>query len=234
MCLLHKSLPGGSPPPAPLSQQNTYKMNKQISILAITVFITLFATTLGAQQNIVKIRPLPILGKFGFQYERKIAGHSSIEVEWQRWNFQRKKSDSFFLLGLLYTSSSSDVIQVKGNRFQVVGRCYEHKNMTGWFFEGGFHVGKFDIKRTESSSSFSVLGFFTGDFGSESTKITRYDNVRAKGLKAGGGFQKKYGRLFVNLSGGLEFNELDTKAAALVRGLRPVTPYGRFAIGVGF
>lgn len=209
-------------------------MNKQLQFLTITAFIILFATTLGAQQNIVKIRPLPILGKFGFQYERKIAVHSSIEVEWQRWNLQRNKDNNFFLLGLLYTSSSSDVIRVKGNRFQVTGRYYEHENMTGWFAEGGFNFGKFDISRTESSSSFSVLGLFTGDFGSWSTKTTRYDNVRAKGLKAGGGFQKKYGGLFVNLSGGLEFNEVDPKAAALVRGLRPVTPYGRFAIGVGF
>jgi len=117
---------------------------------------------------------------------------------------------------------------------QVVGRCYERDNMTGFFFEGGFNFGKFDVKRTETSSSFSILDFFTGDFGSESKKITRYDNVRAKGLKAGIGLQKKRGNLFLNVSGGLEFNELDPKAAALVRGLRPVTPYGRFAIGVGF
>lgn len=231
---MHNSLPGGAPPPAPLSQQNTYKMNKQILILGITAFITLFSTTLGAQQNIVKIRPLPVLGKFGFQYERKLAGHTSIEVEWQRWDFQRKKSDNFFLLGLLYTASSSDVIQVKGNRFQFVGRCYEHKNMTGWFLEGGFHVGKFDIKRTESSSSFSVLGFFNGNFGSESTKITRFDNVRANGLKLGGGFQRKRGSLYVNFSGGFEINEVDRKVSAIVRGLRDIAPYGRFAIGVGF
>jgi len=223
-------------PPAPLSQQNKThkKMNKQLQFLVITAFITLFATTLGAQQNIIKVRPLPILGKFGFQYERKLAGHSSIEVEWQHWNFQRRKSDSFFLLGLLYTASSSDVVKVKGNRFQFVGRCYEHENMTGWFLEGGFHVGKFDIKRTESSSSFSVLGLFTGDFGSESTKITRFDNVRASGLKLGGGFQRKRGSLYVNFSGGFEFNGVDRKVSAIVRGLRSPAPYGRLSIGVGF
>ena len=209
-------------------------MNKQFSILAITLFITLFTTTLGAQQNIIKVTPLPVLGKFGLRYERKIAAQSSIEVEWQRWNVRRKKDNNFFLLGLLYFSSSSDVIQVKGDRFQVTGRCYEHNNMTGWFLEGGFHVGKFDVKRTESSSSFSILGFFDGDFGSESTKITRFDNVRASGLRFGGGFQKKRGNLFVSLSGGIEVNEVDPKVAALVRSLRDVTPYGRLAIGVGF
>jgi len=210
------------------------KMNKQLQFLVITAFIARCATSLGAQENILKTTPLPILGKFAFQYERKIAGQYSVEVEWQHWEIRRKKENNFFLFCLLYFSSSSDVIQVKGNRIQVVGRCYEHKNMTGWFIEGGFNVGKFDVKRTQTSSSFSILDIFTGDFGGESEKITRYDDVRASGLKVGGGFQKKYGNLFVNLSGGIEFNEVDRKVAAIVRGLRATTPYGRFAIGVGF
>ncbi len=209
-------------------------MNKQVSFLVLTAFLAFCGTSLSAQKNIVKITPLPILGKFAIQYERKITGNSSVEVEWQHWEVQRKKSNSFFLLGLLYTSSSSDVIRVKGNRMQVVGRLYEHENMTGWFLEGGFNVGKFDVKRTETSSSFSILDFFTGDFGSEHTKITRFDNVRASGLKIGGGFQKKRGNLFINFSGGFDCNEVDRKVAALVRGLRDITPYGRFALGVGF
>jgi len=209
-------------------------MNKQLQFLTITAFITICATSLGAQQNILKITPLPILGKYAFQYERKIAGQYSVELEWQHWDMRRKTENNFFLFGLLYSSSSSDVIQVKGNRMQVVGRCYVHENMTGFFMEAGFNYGKFDVKRTQTSSSFSILDIFTGDFGGESEKITRYDNVRAKGLKAGIGLQKKRGNLFLNVSGGVEINELDTKAAALVRGLRPVTPYGRFAIGVGF
>lgn len=209
-------------------------MNKKSRLLVVASLMVLFAASLSAQQNIVKITPLPIWGKYALQYERKIAGQYSVELEWQHWDMRQKKENNFFLLGLLYTSSSSDVTRVQGNRIQVVGRCYAHDNMTGFFLEGGFNFGKFDVKRTETFSSFSILDFFTGDFGSEREKITRYDNVRTKGLKAGIGFQKKRGNLFVNFSGGVEVNEVDPQVAKLVRSLRDVAPYGRFTIGVGF
>ncbi len=107
-------------PPAPLSQQNTYIMNKRSKVPVVAVFVALFATAISAQRNILKITPLPILCKPAFQYERKIVGNSSVEVEWQHWDVRRKKGNNCFLRGLLYTSSSSEVIQVKGNRMVVL------------------------------------------------------------------------------------------------------------------
>ena len=96
MCFLQKSPLRRPDPPAPLLQQNTYNMDKQSKLLVCAAFIALLATTVHAQRNIVKLTPFPVLGKLGFQYERQIAGQYSVEVEWQHWEVQRKKSSSFF------------------------------------------------------------------------------------------------------------------------------------------
>lgn len=235
MFYLQKSLPGTLFPRAPLLQLNIYKMNKQVSLLAITAFITLFAASLVAQQNIVKITPLPLLGKFGLQYERKLVGRYSIEVDWQHWDVRHKEVHNIFLPGIVYVSSSpaSSGVRIKGNRFQVAGRRYKLENMSGWFVEGGFNVGKFDVSDTYKSGN-SLFGPLWGSPGYNWGRTTRWDNIWTRGVKLGGGFQKKRRSLFATLSGGIELNVADKKAAAFLSRLYQLAPYGRFVIGIGF
>lgn len=207
-------------------------MKKIILTFHFAFLMTAFSAGLSAQKNIVKMTPLPISGKLGFQYERKISPQHSVALEWQHWEFKRSKKSAFIFFG--FFSSSSDVTSVSGNRIQITGRCYAKEKLPSWYMEGGFYLGKFDVKRVQESSDFSVWGVLSGDFGSESKKVTKFENVKANGARIGIGFLKKSGKFFLDFSGGLDFNDVNPKVVTLARSLRFGAPYGRVTVGLGF
>lgn len=207
-------------------------MKKQIMI-TLTAFLMAGFQTLHAQKNLIQLTPLPFTGKPSFQYHRVVSKHQTITAEWQIWNAKRKNNSALFLLGVF--ASSTDEVTVKGNRFQIGTRLYAAEAMRGLFVEGGVHWGKFDIKRKEESETASIWGFWTGNFGSIETKITRLENVKAYGAKLGGGFQKRKGAFSLDFSLGAELNAAHSgNISALTRMLDSGRPYARMSMGVVF
>lgn len=199
----------------------------------LTATFALLAASIFAQKNTLTFTPLPLTGKLGLQYERKISPHQTLSVEWQHWESSKRNSSAFAFFGFI--SSSSNATTISGNRLSLTGRLYAKKGARGWFGEGGLYAGKFDVKKVESSSSWSVWGFLEGDFfGSETHKVTRYDNVRSHGFKLGGGYRKQIKSFLIDYSAGLEMSDTRSEVVKIAPRLRFGAPYARIQMGFQF
>ena len=214
-------------------------MTNQVRFPLLTLLVacsTLFANTLYAQQNALKITPFqPLLGKFTVQYERATSPKNTVVAEFQKWNERRGTGAGLLILGIFV--SSTDVTTTNGYRIQVLGRHYTKQAFEGSFIEGGGYVGKHDIEVRSETSSLNPFAFWGSDpfsFYQSDVHIDRFDNVRVAGLKVGGGWQKSAGILTFECSAGLNLNFFNDKNARPTLGLKPVSPYGRLAVGVKF
>lgn len=202
----------------------------------LLAFSTLFANTLYAQQNTLKITPFqPLLGKFTIQYERAMSPKNTIAVEFQKWNERRQTGAGLFAFGIFV--SATDVTTTKGYRMQVLARHYTKQALEGAFIEGGGYIGKHDIEVRNETSSFNPYAFLGSDpfsFYQSDEHIDHYNNVHVAGLKAGAGWQKSAGILTFECSAGLNLNFFNDKNVRPTLGLKQVAPYGRLMMGVKF
>ena len=208
-------------------------MKKQI-IIAVSAFLMAGFQILQAQNNLIQITPIPLTGKTSFQYQRKVSPRQTIVAEYQFWGAKRSSSNAFVLPG--FFSSGSREVRVDGKRFQIGTRLYAKEAFNGWFMEGGIHWGKFDITKKEESNYLNVWGLWSGnDILGFDTKITRMENVKAGGVKLGGGFQKRKGAFSIDLSSGMEFNiQHSREISALTGMLNFGRPYARMSVGFVF
>lgn len=203
----------------------------RFSLLTLTIA---FSTVLHAQQNALRITPLqPILGKMSLEYERSIAPRTTVLVEYQKWFERRQNGIGFFFWNAL--ASSNETNTNKGYRMNVLLRKYSKETFRGGFVEGGFYIGKHDIvTRTETSTLTFDGDFFFLPIYDTKVEETKYDNVRVAGLKFGGGLQKTIGDLSLECSAGLNINGFNDQNIRPTLGMKPVSPYGRIAVGVVF
>jgi hypothetical protein len=207
----------------------------QFSLLTLTIFFsTLFANTLYAQQNALKITPFqPLLGKFSLSYEYTVRPKTTVMVEYQRWLGQHQSNIRSFSLGLLATAKESGTN--KGYRMTFMARQYTQAAMNGTFFEGGFYVGKHDIvTRTETSVLLPDPDLFFLPVYETTVEEKKYNDVRVAGLKAGAGWQKSAGIFTFECAGGLSLNVFNDKNVRPTLSMKPVSLYGRLAVGVRF
>ena len=193
----------------------------------------ILSASVSAQKNTLSFTPLPLTGKLGLQYERKISPWQTLSLEWQHWESSKRNNSGFAFFGFI--SSSSNVTTISGNRLHLTGRLYAKKGAKGWFVEGGMYAGKFDVVQKESSSSWSVWGFLEGDFfGSESHKVTRFDNVKSHGFKLGGGYRWQKKSFLIDYSAGFELSNTRADVVKIAPRLRTGAPYARIQMGFQF
>lgn len=204
-----------------------------LQILTIA-FSSIFANVLNAQQNALKITPLqPILGKMSLEYEHSVGPRTTVLVEYQKWFERRQNGAGFFFWNTL--ASSNEINTNKGYRMNVLLRKYTKDAFRGSFVEGGFYFGKHDIvTRTETSTLRFDGDFFFLPIYNNEVKEMKYDNVRVAGLKVGGGLQKISGDLTLECAAGLNINGYNSQDIRPTLGMKPISPYGRIAVGVAF
>lgn len=178
---------------------------------------------MNAQQNALKITPLePVLGKISFSYERALDSRITLLLEAQNWFETRSTHSAPFFPVLL--ASSSQTVRNTGMRWALYGRRYAQSALKGGFVEAGAFIGKHQVKTDEESS---VLIFW-----SESSQ-EQFKNVRVSGFRLGGGLQGGKGRFSYEFSGGLSLNQNPQRVYTSL-GMKPVSPYGRLAVGIRF
>lgn len=196
------------------------------SLFLSIAFFSVFATSLSAQQNAIKVTPLkPVFGGFQLQYERTVAPKTSLVFE-QNWvNSKREKSGGFMYLG--FVSSNTEDIRVKGFSTDMMLRRYSKSAMNGLFMEGGLRYHKYRVSTTKNVETFNPYAIFTLNLDQVATSEKAYSEATYQGLavKAGAGYQKTFGHFSLECSGGLTLgNHLPQKAAL----------YTRLAMGVNF
>ena len=214
-------------------------MKNQVQFSAFTLSFSLvifFSGVLNAQENAIKITPFqPLLGKFTAQYERSFSPKNTVVFEIQKWNERRETNAGLAILGIFI--SSSDVTTTKGYRAQCLVRQYTKQAFNGTFIEGGGYFGKHDIETRTETSSLNPFSWFGSDplsFYQNQVSTKRYDDVSVAGLKVGAGWQKSKGSLTFECSGGLNINAYNSQNIRPTLSLKPVSPYGRIAVGFRF
>lgn len=204
----------------------------QFSLLFSVSF--LFTNTLFAQQNVLKVTPIqPVLGKFTLSYEHIMKPRTTVLVEYQRWFEHRQSGVGLFVIGIPATASESNTN--KGYRISFLARKYTKTALNGSFFEGGAYLGKHNITtRSETSILLPDPDFFFFPSYHNSVEETVYKDVRVAGLRVGGGWQKAVGAVTFECSGGINLNGFNDKGVRPTLGMKPVSPYGRLAVGVKF
>lgn len=199
----------------------------------LTTIILLFSNTLYSQKNAIRATPLqPAIGKFSIDYERVVAARTTVMVEYQKWFERRNSSAGLFLLGI--PAFSADQTEIRGYRMSFLVRQYTGAALNGAFGEGGFYLGRHDIiTRTETTIA-NPSPDFIFDLFETTMEEEQYENVRVSGFRLGGGWQRTRGHFSLELSGGLNFNTVNSRGIRPTLGMKNVAPYTRFAIGVGF
>lgn len=218
---------GGTPTFASSKMHNDMTHRFQVSRPTLTSsFFALCVTLLtqvNAQQNALKITPLqPVIGKISMSYERAVGSQTTLQAEYQAW-FEHRQTGTGLVFPILLANSNETVTN-NGNRWSLSLRQYAKTAMHGIFGEVGVYAGKHNIQTTTETS---VLVFWN------SSETKKYSNVRASGIRFGGGWHKTKGHFSLELSGGLSLNNVPDEARLTV-GMRPVSPYSRIAIGVNF
>jgi len=209
-------------------------MTNQFQFSLLFSISILFAQSLSAQQNALKITPFqPLLGKLTLSYEHVVKPKTTIQVEYQRWFEQRQTGLGLLLFGFPVSTTESKTNT--GYRISVLGRKYAKTALKGGFFEGGAYIGKHDITtRSETSILVPDPDFLFFPIYQTTVEEKEYKNVRVAGLRIGGGWQKSAGIVTFECSGGLNLNAFNDKNVRPTLGMKPASPYARLAVGVKF
>lgn len=201
----------------------------------LLIFCAMFSSpTLYAQKNTIKTN-LAAIHQFGFGLERVVHDKTTLQLEYQRWNQTRYSSDSYSLLGV--TTSTDKMVNIKGGRVEVMARRYRRQALNSAFMEAGVFIGKHQITVSETTTDFMPISLLFLDFDNflnTSTSTKQYKNVSVAGAKFGLGYQKTFGILSMELSGGLNFNAYNSKNIRPSLPLKIISPYGRFSLGFAF
>lgn len=197
-----------------------------------TLILAILTPALYAQQNAIRVTPLqPVIGKFSIDYERAIAPRTTVMVEYQRWFENRSSGMGLLLFGI--PAASWDNNRNEGYRFSTFVRHYSQAAMKGGFVEGGLYFGNHNISTRTETVIVNPDPIFIFNLWQTSVEETHYNNVRMYGLRLGGGWHKVIRNFSLEFSGGFNFNA-NPAGVATTLGMKPVAPYSRFAIGVGF
>ena len=204
-------------------------MTYHFQVSRLTLTASFFALCMGlptpsnAQQNALKATPLqPVIGKFSVSYERAVGPKTTVLAEFQSW-FERRQTGTALWMPI-WLASSTESTTNNGKRFSLFVRQYTKAALQGGFVEGGFYVGKHDIQTTSETS---VLIFFN------ETQTESHPDVKVRGARFGGGWQKTTGHFSFELSGGLSLNG-NAQNVRPTLGMKPVSPYTRIAMGFNF
>lgn len=209
------------------------KSNPNFPAQALLALCLLFSCTRLSAQHSVQLTPLqPLSGKFSLGYEQAFGPKTTFMVEYQRWFEHRQNGIGSLLFFPLAGSTTNST--VSGGRLSAFMRFYRKEALQGGFMEVGAYTGKHDIEVVEETSVLVPDGsFFFLPTYQTSVKEAHYKNVRAYGLRLGGGFHRVSKHVSVECSGGLSLNG-NSEGLRPSFGFNPVSLYSRFAVGFGF